>query len=133
MVYVITEKFYSQEDSEPQAKKRGSTGKKPAAKKAKKTSDDSASEGSEGESEEEYSPKKAKPGKARKLPPKKKKGSESDSDEDWGKKKGGKKGVRYFALLLVNITQLTNFRVAQNEQVVAVTQKPSNSPQSWLH
>ncbi|XP_076252337.1 upstream activation factor subunit spp27 homolog Non2 [Rhynchophorus ferrugineus] len=85
------------ESDEDKKKKRGSTGKKPAAKKAKKDSEDeSGSEQSEGESEEdseEYSPKKSsKPAKTRKLPPKKKKGSESDSDEDWGKKKGGKKG-----------------------------------------
>ncbi|KAJ8973103.1 hypothetical protein NQ317_008195 [Molorchus minor] len=83
-----------EEESEEEKKgKRASTGKKPAAKKAKKGSEDeSASEQSDGDSEEEYSPKKSKPIKTRKLPPKKKKGSESDSDEDWAKSKKGKKG-----------------------------------------
>lgn len=78
-----------EEESDDNKKKRSSAGKKPAAKKAKKGSDDSeASEPSEeGDSEEEYSPKKSKPIKTRKLPPKKKKGSESDSDEDWTKAK----------------------------------------------
>ncbi|XP_019873548.2 uncharacterized protein LOC109601718 [Aethina tumida] len=86
-----------EEDSEDdKKKKRGSTGKKPAAKKAKKAADDSdASEQSDGDSDEEYSPKKAKPAKTRKLPPKKKKGSDSDSDEDYsaGKKKGKSGGA----------------------------------------
>lgn len=81
-----------EEESEEEKKKpakRASTGKKPAAKKKKGSSEESeGSEGSDAESDEEYSPKIAKPAKSRK-------GSESDSDEDWGKNKkggGGKRG-----------------------------------------
>ncbi|GLV32786.1 Novel nucleolar protein 2 [Carabus blaptoides fortunei] len=89
---VSEEEEDSEEDKKPA--KRGAGGKKPAAKKAKKaTSEESeASEGSDAESDEEYSPKKTKPIKTRKLPPKKKKGSESDSDEEWSKTKKPKKG-----------------------------------------
>ncbi|KAF5288637.1 hypothetical protein FQA39_LY15332 [Lamprigera yunnana] len=81
-------------EDEKKGAKRAPVKKQTPAKKAKKASESEASEPSdEGESEEEYSPKKAKPPKTRKLPPKKKKGSESDSDEDWAKtKKGAKKG-----------------------------------------
>lgn len=109
--YIFCLHTQGEDESDDNKKKRGSAGKKPAAKKAKKGSDDSeASEPSEeGDSEEEYSPKKSKPIKTRKLPPKKKKGSESDSDEDWAKSKnkaGGaaKKGGVSFSYKFVTIS-----------------------------
>ncbi len=95
-----------EEEEEKKPAKRGPP-KKTVAKRKKGSSDEDDSASDEDASDEEYSPKKAKPaakkGKAGKKG-KKGKGGDSDSDSDWGKSKksgtagkkaGGGKGSGY--------------------------------------
>ncbi|XP_012281387.1 nucleolin 1 [Orussus abietinus] len=90
----------SEEEEEEEEKKpaKRSPAKKTATKR-KGSSDDEESASDDDASDEEYSPKKAKPAPKKGKPNKKgkKKGSDSDSDEEWGKIKksggSGKKGA----------------------------------------
>ncbi|CAK9807570.1 Upstream activation factor subunit spp27 [Anthophora quadrimaculata] len=86
----------SEEEEEEEEKKpaKRSPAKKTINKRRKGSSDDEESASDDDASDEEYSPKKPKAPPKKGKPGKKgkKKGSDSDSDEDWGKNKKAQGG-----------------------------------------
>ncbi|CAK9794793.1 Upstream activation factor subunit spp27 [Anthophora retusa] len=86
----------SEEEEEEEEKKpaKRSPAKKTVNKRRKGSSDDEESASDDDASDEEYSPKKPKATPKKGKPGKKgkKKGSDSDSDEDWGKNKKAQGG-----------------------------------------